>query len=98
MGLLSDGVALADSVTKGFGMQTVVTHEAWIGDDDGFGKERFASPVVVQAVVDRGGQARHTGAGILVMPIAMITILEPLAPNGAAGRTGEPIDPRDRFT
>jgi hypothetical protein len=93
MGILDLGISIADSVTKNLGFQPVVVHRAWTGQD-GYGRATYAAAVNRRAVVDLTRRQRATVSGGIVTVIATVTILETVAPNGAAGRV-EPIDPRD---
>lgn len=92
--LIRHGVALADSLTAS--LQPVVSFEAWTGQD-AFGAPTYAAAIPVAALTEQRLSTRQTLNGKLVPTVAKITILRPLAVNGAAGRI-EPIDNRDRFT
>ena len=92
--ILRSGIAIADTVTKG--VQVNVTHEAWTGQN-GHGTETYAAAVTRKAIVDLTRKQRPTASGKLVNVVATVIILEPVLPNGAAGRF-EPIDPRDKLT
>lgn len=92
--IVANGVALADSLTAS--LQVTVQFEAWIGQD-GFGQSQFAPAVPVQALVERKSKMVRTPTGEERLASHTITVLRPLAPNGAPGRE-EPIDGRDRFT
>ena len=96
MGIIDGAIAIADSVTKDLGVQPTITHQAWTGQN-GFGTDTFAAGVARRAVVDLTRKQRPTATGKLVTIVATVTILETVAPNGAAGRR-EPIDPRDIIT
>jgi hypothetical protein len=92
--ILRAGIAIADNVTKD--VQGDVTWEAWTSQ--GFkGTPTYASPVILKAIIDQTRKRRFNAEGQLVTVVASLTILEPVTPNGAAGRD-EPIDPRDRIT
>ena len=92
--LIKSGVALADSLTSD--LQPLVDFEAWIGQD-AFGQAQYAPPVKVRCLVERKQKLIRTAAGNEVMSSHALTILRPLAPNGAPHRS-EPVDTRDRFT
>ena len=96
MGIFDEAIAIADEVTKDLGVQPTVTHQAWTGQDSK-GRATYAAAVSRRAVVDLTRKQRTTASGVLITIIATVTILEPVAPNGAAGRR-EPIDPRDIIT
>lgn len=89
--VLRSGVKIADKVTKP--LQATVMHAAWTGSDD-YGAGSYATPVARRAIVDQQQHEHRTRSGELVATQAYIGFLEPIAPNGAAGRT-EPIDPND---
>ena len=90
---IRNGVAKIN--TKTASLQATVQHVAFLSED-GKGKKAYAAPVPIQALVQPKVKQYHTHSGKLVQTLAILTILEPVTPNGAAGRT-EPIDPRDIF-
>lgn len=92
--LIRRGVAVADRLTAS--LQPDVTHEAWTGQD-GYGAATYAAGVARAAIIEQKQRLHRTSNGREVVTKAKITILRPITPNGAAGRT-EPIDVRDRFT
>lgn len=92
--LIKNGVALADSLTSD--LQPDVAFEAWVGQD-AFGKALYAAPLSVACLVERKQKLVRNPTGEEVMSSHALTILRPLAPNGAPQRS-EPIDTRDRFT
>lgn len=77
------------------GEHRLVTWEPWIGASGGFGEQRYAPAVSLEALVQLTPTvSRAPGEqGIL----AIIGILQELPYTGTPGRQ-EPIDPRDRFT
>lgn len=93
MGVLNIGINIADSVTKSLGFQAVVTHQAWIAQTIS-GAPTFANAVSRHAIIDLTRKQRPTSSGKLVNTVAVVTFLEAVTANGAAGRF-EPIDPRD---
>lgn len=92
--LIRGKVALASKLTAS--LQPQITIKAWIGQD-GFGAESYADPVVYHALVNMKSRRMFTGSGVLVVTLADIYILDPVAPNGSTAepRRLEPIDPRD---
>jgi len=89
--IIQKAVKTVDGVTKS--LQGDVTHTPWIGQD-GDGTPHYGSPAVYKAIVDMRVIQRHDSDGQLVLTNAYILFLQPVPPNGAAGRT-EPFDPRD---
>lgn len=79
------------------GAQGVVTLEAWIGEDSK-GEADFADPVPLSALIQANPARQETASGDEQKVLAIVTFLEALPANGAAGRVDEPIDPRDRIT
>jgi hypothetical protein len=92
--LIRGGIALASGLTSD--LQANVIHTPWVAED-GYGKMTPGIPVTRKALVDRKVTERYANTGKLVMTLATITFLDPIAPNGASGRI-EPIDPRDILT
>lgn len=92
--LIANGVALADRLTAD--LQPVVQFRPWIGTD-GFGKSMYDAATPVPAIVELKQRMVRTPAGEEVLSTHVITILRPIAPNGAPGRI-EPIDTRDWIT
>jgi len=92
--LVASGVALADNLTAD--LQPTVQHEAWTGND-GFGGATYATAVPRAALVERKQKQVLNPQGQEVLSEHTITLLRPIAANGAPDRF-EPIDPRDRFT
>lgn len=92
--LVRSGVSLADSLTGS--LQDECTYEAWTGSDR-FGKETYAAGVALPTLIERKQDLVTDYEGEEVVSKATITILRPIADNGASGRQ-EPIDPRDKFT
>lgn len=89
--------AVAAVKTQLSSIQVNVTHEAWIGHQDGHAQPAFAPPVLLPAMVQEGANTRRLPTGEVITARACISFLFPVAPNGAPGRR-EPIDPRDRIT
>lgn len=97
MGLLDvvrSGIALANSVTSD--LQANVSHRAWTASSS-YGDATLATAVLRPAIVVQSFKMHRTSKGEMVATRAHITFLEPITPNGAAGRM-EPIDPRDTIT
>lgn len=92
--IIRAGVAIANGVTAG--VQSSITWEPWTGQD-GYGKQTYASPVALRAIVDLTRKQRPTGAGKVVTIVATVTILQTITENATAGRH-QPIDVRDRIT
>ena len=82
-----------DKVTKS--LQAEVQYKPWIARD-GYGSPTYGAIKKYRAVVDEGNQPRVLPSGLQMITKAYIVILEPIPPNGAAGRV-EPIDDRDIF-
>jgi len=92
--LVREGVALANELTDS--LQVTVQHEAWTADD-GLGGSTYAAAVPLTALVETRQQHRRLPDGREIVFNHLITILQPVAANGATGRK-EPIDSRDRIT
>lgn len=90
---LVSGVSLVNTLT--LGVQSLVSHEAWTGQDV-FGADTYAAPVSRLAVIDRTNKVQVRDAQTVTIA-ATITFIGDVLPNGAAGRR-EPIDPRDIIT
>lgn len=96
--IISNAVAIASQATRslqetpeGIG---IVAHHAWTGAD-AWGKATYATAVNRRAVWEPGHQSKFdTSTGSIVQVKGKLTFLDPIAPNGAAGRI-EPIDNRD---
>lgn len=73
-----------------------VTLEPWIGQDV-HAKPIYDDPVTLTAIVERKSRLIAADDGSQKLVLATLTIITPVAANGAANRD-EPIDPRDRFT
>jgi hypothetical protein len=91
--LVRSAVAIANGVTSS--LQVVVSHEAWT-HDDAYGAPQYATAVNLSAIVEYRQRLRHLRDGQQVLQRAVVFLLEPVSPNGAAERR-EPIDPRDRI-
>jgi hypothetical protein len=94
-GVIRSGVAAANAATAD--AQVDVTWEAWIGPDGGFGKQAYAPAVSLKALVTMNPSITRSSAGQVPNILASVTFLDPVPPNGAAGRK-EPIDTRDVIT
>jgi hypothetical protein len=92
--LVTKGVALANQLTST--LQVGVSYQAWTGIS-AMGDYTYAAPVTVQALVEFKQELVVDYAGNEVVSMHTVNILEPIAGNGAEGRT-EPLDPRDIFT
>ena len=92
--VIRGGVRIANGITSG--LQVVVEHEAWVGQDS-YGKPQFATAVARPALVEAKQRMRRMTNGQEVLQLASITFLQMPEANGAEGRR-EPIDPRDRLT
>jgi hypothetical protein len=94
-------VAAAYEATKD--LHAGVTLRQWESDAS-TGLPAFSDPVTafadgtpLVAIVERKHRLLRTLEGKVISCETKLTLLKPIAPNGAAGRS-EPIDPRDRFT
>lgn len=96
--LVRAGVALAHTLTSGEdGLQVSVTHRAWTGPGtDMRGSGSFASPVTLTCLYSDKSE-RIERNGIVLEVKSTLTFLNPVSPNGTAGRN-EPIDNRDIIT
>lgn len=92
--IISNALATADIITAD--LQPVVSFEAWIGND-GAGGNTYAAAIPTKAIVENKMRLMRDTQGEDKETTHLITIIRPIAPNGAANRS-EPIDPRDRFT
>lgn len=92
--ILRGGIKTIDKVTKS--LQPTVTHKAWKSADV-YGSPVYASAKSYQAIVDQKQELRKTSSGQLVLTKASVMFIQPIPPDGAAGRV-EPIDPRDIIT
>jgi hypothetical protein len=90
---IRNAVATADGVTKS--LQPSITMKPWIRSD-GAGAPQYGTPVTVRAISERRTSMRYTSTGQEIVSNHYLAILDPIAPNGAAGRR-EPIDERDVF-
>lgn len=90
-------VGLTRQITRP--LHVPIIHRAWIGQDP-YGTPIYAAPSVgvdggtLRGIVENKQRLRQLSNGRVILTKAYIAILEPIAPNGAAGRT-EPIDTRD---
>jgi hypothetical protein len=92
--ILTSGIKTIDKTTRS--LQATILHEAWTGSDDA-GAKSYGPPIARRAIVDQQVHEHRTKSGELVSTQASITFLEPIAPNGAPGRT-EPVDENDVIT
>lgn len=96
--IISNAVKIASTATRSL-QETpegvgIVAHYAWTSEDN-FGKKSYASPVNRRAIWEPGHQSKFdTNTGSVVQVKGKLTFLDPIEPNGAAGRI-EPIDNRD---
>lgn len=96
--IISNAVKIAHQATRllqetpdGIG---IVAHYAWTGADS-WGKPTYASPINRPAIWEPGQQSKFdTNTGAVIQVKGKLTFLEPIEPNGVAGRI-EPIDNRD---
>lgn len=93
-GIIRKGVSISNKQTKSVQGDAIL--EAWIGQSV-TGKPTYASPVTIKCIEDDKQRTIVTGAGQVITVMSTLTILEPIASNGTAGRK-EPIDPRDKIT
>ncbi len=96
LNILKTGVKLVDKFTPG--VQTTIILEQWIGQS-ATGKKTYASPLTIQAIVDRNTKVINLG-GQLVTTGGEITILKNVRPANVSTNPSrkEPIDPNDRIT
>lgn len=94
--IIRTGVKIISNLTKG--VQTIVTHEAYIGEGISGGKS-YATLVSLRSIVKRQIKTVMMG-GQLIQILADITVLSKVKPNGTLTKPlrREPIDPRDRIT
>lgn len=91
--IIRQGVALAHSLTTS--LQANVVLHRW-SQSSGFGEAVYAAPITVTALIEQKQRLHAMSSGQTILTRAKITILTPLAPLGASGRT-EPIDVRDKL-
>lgn len=92
--IVRSGVSIANRVTGS--LQATVQHEAWTGVG-AYGAPAFDSAATRPAIVEHKTRRRRLESGEEINQVAAVTIIGPIAANGATGRR-EPIDPRDRIT
>lgn len=96
--IVSNAVKIAHNATRSL-QETpdgvgIVKHYAWISEGT-FGKATYADPINRPAIWEPGQQSKFdTNTGAVIQVKGKLTFLEPIEPNGAAGRI-EPIDNRD---
>lgn len=98
MGLASivrNGIAIADKITKD--LQAPVLIQRWISEGRSGTPGREASPITVMAIIEPDKNKVPNPSGGAMIVTSKITILTPMAAQGAAGRD-EPIDQRDLVT
>jgi hypothetical protein len=93
--LVSRAVAIANRAVGNLDLKVTVTVHAWTSQDV-FGAPSYAAPVSYDVILDERQQQKRDAEGKLVSTRAYIAFLEPITPNGAAGRV-EPLDPRDKI-
>jgi hypothetical protein len=92
--IIVNGYAIANAQTKD--LQALVLLEAWIGQG-ATGQPIYAAPVAYPALVQWTTKGSRNDQGELVMSLATVDVLGPIAGTFAAGRKN-PVDPRDRLT
>lgn len=80
MSFLSNMVALADNLTKGFGLQPDVIYWAYAGAD-GAGTRSYAAPVARKAIVNHIQKQVRTYSGELVISTSQVVFLDPTVVN-----------------
>lgn len=81
MSLLAGLVAIADGLTKNFGLQATVTYEAYAGPSGGSGKRSYGQPIVRQAIVTKLQKQVTTFSGSLGVSTAQVVFLDPTVVN-----------------
>jgi hypothetical protein len=76
MSLVSNAVAIANTVTKNLKLQSTVTQEKSAGMDR-YGKHIYPTSVIRDAVVDKSLRTIKTAEGELVQSKTSITFLDP---------------------
>ena len=89
--MLRTGVKLIKETTES--LQPFVQLMQWVGQDL-YGKAQYAEPLGLQAIINQAPNLHTTSGGLVVATQAYVAFLEPVTPNGTAGRM-EPVDPRD---
>jgi hypothetical protein len=92
--ILRDGVKMIKAQTAS--LQPAVSLKQYTGQDV-YGKPIYASAQSYNVILVQAPNIRKTTSGQVVAVSAYAAFLEPVKPNGAAGRT-EPIDTRDLIT
>src|SRR6267142_1415595 len=87
MGILQDAVGIANSVTQDLGLQTTVTHEAFVSQA-GDGTVTFAAAVTRPALVVKKQRMVRTSSGEMTQSQASVTFLDPSVS----------VDTKDRIT
>lgn len=93
--IVRSGIATIDGITKS--LQVAVTHAAWISDEAGYGAPKFDAPITRRCLIEPKNTMKVTKDGREIVQRFQLTLIAPVSPNGAVGRT-EPIDPRDALT
>lgn len=91
--LVRNVVATANTLTSS--LQVVVSHYAWINDDENTEPE-YDTPVSRNALVTYKTEAKKDSLGSENLQSAIIEFFEVVTENGADERS-EPIDPRDKL-
>lgn len=90
--IVRNAVSIADRVTAP--LQATIQHSAWTGQDE-FGDVTYTDPISRDCIVEYKIRDKlQSSSGRVIQSQALVTIIRPIDPNGAAGRV-EPIDPRD---
>jgi hypothetical protein len=95
--IIKAGVQTANLITKS--LHVPVIHRAWIGQSP-YGEAMYAATSVgadgqvLRGLVEIKQTTRALPNGLSSMSKATVMFIEPVPPNGAAGRT-EPVDVRD---
>lgn len=92
--IIVKALTVADSITAS--LQANISLTRWEGDDGFGGVVNTEGALTVASLIDQQIRQRTLRNGRIVTTQATVTILRPLAANGASGRI-EPIDPRDRI-
>jgi hypothetical protein len=92
--LIQQALTLADNETKS--AQVTVMHHPWVGQSVS-GTPSYAAPGSYKAILEYRQEMRKTDEGTEQVARAHLTFLQPVTPNGTAGRN-EPIDERDLIT
>lgn len=94
--IIRSAVAVTKRITTAGEVLEPVTLTRWVGVDTS-GDPDYDTAETYDALVELGADHIYDDKGEQVPVIARVTILEPLADNGADDRL-EPLDPRDVIT